>query len=263
MIIRELKVNFKSFIICIIILIILFSVVFEIYPSIIAAANLEIIKNVIKTLPSDVVKAFNLNFDGIETAFGWLKLEGFDLIVLVIGVYSAILGSNILLKEESEKTIEYLNSLPISRTSIILKKYFAGIIYIFLMTISIAIFNYYGIKNSGEFDKKLYWLLSIAPLFSSIVIYTLCLFLSTFAHKTNKMLGICLGIIFISYIFNSLANLSENIKYLKYFSFFSLADIRNIMENCQINPVMVVLTIGFTAIFLILTIMNYNRKELV
>ena len=57
--------------------------------------------------------------------------------------------------------------------------------------------------------------------------------------------------------------MGESTEFLKYISIFTLADIRNVIINVSINPLMVALAIGITAIFMILTIIRYERKELV
>ena len=260
---RELKINLKSFIIWTSILIGLFLVVFLIYPSIINSANMEMIDEMMKIFPEEMLKAFNMDISTIDSAFGWLKTEGFVFVLLITGVYSGILGSNILLKEESDKTIEYLNSVPVTRKNIVLNKILCGLLYIILMIAIIGIFNFIGLSLSGEFDRKSYILLSITPLFSSIVIFAICLFLSTFTHKTKKTLGISLGIVFVSYFLNVISEMGESTEFLKYISIFTLADIRNVIINEFINPLMIVLTIGITVVFMILTTIRYEKKELV
>ena len=260
---RELKINLKSFIIWTSILIGLFLVVFLIYPSIINSANMEMIDEMMKIFPEEMLKAFNMDISTIDSAFGWLKTEGFVFVLLITGVYSGILGSNILLKEESDKTIEYLNSVPVTRKNIVLNKILCGIFYIILMILIIGIFNFIGLSLSGEFDRKSYILLSITPLFSSIVIFAICLFLSTFTHKTKKTLGISLGIVFVSYFLNVISEIGESTEFLKYISIFTLADIRNVILNVSINPILVVLSTGITIVFMILTMICYEKKELV
>ena len=260
---RELKINLKSFIIWTSILIGLFLVVFLIYPSIINSANMEMIDEMMKIFPEEMLKAFNMDISTIDSAFGWLKTEGFVFVLLITGVYSGILGSNILLKEESDKTIEYLNSVPVTRKNIVLNKILCGLFYIILMIVIIGIFNFIGLSLSGEFDRKSYILLSITPLFSSIVIFAICLFLSTFTHKTKKTLGISLGIVFVSYFLNVISEIGESTEFLKYISIFTLADIRNVILNVSINPILVVLSTGITVIFMILTMIHYEKKELV
>ena len=260
---RELKINLKSFVIWTTILIGLFLVVFLVYPSIINSANMEMIDEMMKIFPEEMLKAFNMDISTIDSAFGWLKTEGFVFVLLITGVYSGILGSNILLKEESDKTIEYLNSVPVTRKNIVLNKILCGLFYIILMIVIIGIFNFIGLSLSGEFDRKSYILLSITPLFSSIVIFAICLFLSTFTHKTKKTLGISLGIVFVSYFLNVISEIGESTEFLKYISIFTLADIRNVILNVSINPILVVLAICITVIFMILTMIRYEKKELV
>ncbi|MDD6224319.1 MAG: ABC transporter permease subunit, partial [bacterium] len=180
---REMKVNLKSFLIWLLILIGIFSVVFLIYPSIINSDNIKMMDEMMEMFPKELLTAFNMDISSISSCYGWLKSEGFVFVLFIIGCYAGVLGSNILLKEESDKTIEYLNSLPIKRTNIVYSKVFAGLIYIILMVALLGIFNFIGLSFSGEFDKKQYLLLSITPIFSSTVLYFFCMFLSTFTHK--------------------------------------------------------------------------------
>lgn len=260
---REMKINLKSFIIWTLILIGLFLVVFLVYPSIVNSDSIQMMDEMMKIFPEEMLKAFNMDISSIDTAFGWLKTEGFVFVLLITGVYSGILGSNILLKEESDKTVEYLNSVPVTRKKIVTTKIICGLLYIIIMVVAIGIFNFIGLSLSGDFDRKSYLLLSITPIFSSIVIFAICLFLSTFTHKTKKTLGISLGIVFASYFLNIISEMSESTEFLKYISIFTLADIRNVIINASINPVMVALSIVVTAVFMILSIIHYNRKELV
>lgn len=260
---REMKVNFKSFLIWLLLLIGIFTISFSIYPSIINSDNIKMMDEMMEMFPAEVLKALNMDISSIDSVFGWLKSEGFVFALLLIGCYSGILGSNILLKEESDKTIEYLNSVPVTRKNIVINKILCGLLYIILMIAIIGIFNFIGLSLSGEFDKKSYILLSITPLFTSIVIFAICLFLSTFTHKTKKTLGISLGIVFASYFLNIISEMGESTEFLKYISIFTLADIRNVIVNVSINPLMIALAIVITAIFMILTITHYERKELV
>ena len=75
------------------------------------------------------------------------------------------------------------------------------------------------------------------------------------------MLGISLGIVFISYILQMLSSLSEEVNFLKYLSVFTLADIRNVIVDISINPIMIIISASLSIIFFILTIIRYDRKE--
>lgn len=263
MIKRELKYNFKSFLIWTIIILSIFLLIFLVYPSISNSENIKMIDEMMKLFPEEMLKAFNMDIATMDTAYGWLKTEGFAFIPLIICCYSGILGTNILLKEENDKTIEYLNSLPIKRTSIVLSKAIVGTLFIISITLILGIFNYIGLSLSGEFDKKQYILLSITPIFPALVTYFICLYLSTYTHKTKKMLGISLGFILVSYILQTISTIAEPVEFLKYFSVFTLADVRNVITEISLNPIMILITLVISIILLLLTIINYNKKELV
>ena len=144
------------------------------------------IDEMMKMFPPEMLKAFNMDIASMDSAYGWLKTEGFVLLLLIVGVYASIMGSNILLKEESDKTIEYLNTLPIKRRKILFDKVICSVIYIVLMIVIIGIFNYIGLTLSGDFDKKQYLLLSITPILSALPLFAISLFISTFNRKTKK-----------------------------------------------------------------------------
>lgn len=260
---RELKINFKSFLIWTGILIGLFLVVFLVYPSIIKSDNIQMMDEMMKMFPEEMLKAFNMDIASMDTAFGWLKTEGFILVLLLTGIYASILGSNIVLKEESDKTIEYLNSLPIKRRSILFQKVICALIYIVLMIVIIGIFNYIGLELSGDFDRKQYILLSVTPLLSALPLFSINLFISTFAHKTKKTFGLCLGVSLISYFLQILSEMNEVTEFFKYFTVYTLADVRNVIVDISINPIMIILSLMITAIFIFGSFIRYEKKELV
>ena len=260
---REFKINLKNFIIWLSILIIMFLVVFLVYPYIITDETVKDMDELMKVFPEELLKAFNMDMTSISTAYGWLKSEGLMYLLLVIGFYSSILGGNILLKEENDKTIEYLGSLPIKRSSIITNKVFVSIVYIVLMVFLVGLFNYISLLLSGDFEQKQFILLSITPLIIGLPFFSINLFISTFMHKTKKTIGISLGIVFISYFLNIISELSSKVEYLKYFSIYTLGDVRNIIDDISINPINILISIGISIIFISLTYIRYNKKELV
>jgi ABC-2 type transport system permease protein len=213
--------------------------------------------------PEEVLKAFNMDIASMDSAYGWLKTEGFVFVYLIVGVYASIMGSSILLKEESDKTIEYLNSLPIRRRDILKSKIMCGVLYIILMVVLLGIFNYIGLELSGDFDYKQFLLLSLTPLFIALPLFSINLFISTFCRKTKNTFGIGLGLAFISYFLQILVDLSKEVEFFKYFTVYTLADIRNVILNVSINSLNIILMFVITILFIGLSFIKYERKELV
>ena len=258
----EFKRNLKSFIIWLLILIIMFLVVYLIYPYIMSDNTIKDMDELMKVFPPEMLKAFNIDIASISTAYGWFKSEGFMFVLLIIGFYSSMLGGNILLKEENNKTIEYLNSLPIKRKDIITRKIIVAFIYILLLVMLLMVFNYIALSISGDFNQEQFILLSITPIFVGFPLFGINLLISTLMHKTKKVVGISLGIVFLLYLFNMLSEISTKVEFLKYFSVYTLADVRNVMTDVAINPIMIIISILITLIFVSLSYMIYNKKEL-
>ena len=263
MIKRELKSNFKGFVIWTSILIVIFLLVFAIYPYIITDDTMQSLDEMMKVFPPELLKAFNMDLSSINTAYGWLKSEGFMFVLLITGFYASFIGSNIVLKEENDKTIEYLESLPIKRSKIMTNKVMVAIIYIIGMILVLGIFNYVALLISGDFNEKEFILLSITPILVALPLFGINLFISTFMHKTKKTIGISLGMVFIFYLLSVLSELSDKVEIIKYFSLYTLADTRGVIENIAINPINVIVSLAITVLFISLSYIRYDKKELI
>ena len=184
-------------------------------------------------------------------------------ILIIIGLYSSFLGGSILLKEENDKTIEYLVTLPVKRKNIVTNKIIASFIYIFLITLCLGIFNYISLKISGDINTKQFVLLSLTPILIAYPLFSINLFISTFLHKNKKTIGISLGMVFIFYIISILSEISSKVEFLKYFTIYTLADTRNVMMDMKINLNYNVISVLITVIFIIGTYYRYQKKELI
>ena len=263
MIKRELKANLSSFIIWTSILLFMFLVVFLVYPMLITSENMQMMDEMMAMFPEELLKAFNMDITSLDSAYGWMKSEGFIFMLLISGIYSATLGGNIILKEETEKTCEYLNCLPVKRKTILLNKITVSLIYIVSMILFIGIFNLIALTISGDFDIKQYIMLSIAPILTSLPIFAIMLFISTSTKKFKKLFGIGLGFVFINYFLNIIGELGKKTEIFKYFTIFTLADIRNIILDNSLNPWMFIISSSLTIGFIYGSFIQYERKELV
>lgn len=258
---RELKINLKSFLIWTSILILMYILVFAMYPHIMSTNTSNQIQELMKVFPKEVLSAFNLDLADMSTSLGWLKTEGSIFVILIYGLYSAILGANILLKEENDKTIEFLYSKPISKNKIITNKILASITYIILMAIITTICVVSGLAITGDLELKICLLLCLIPLIPALVFFFLLLFISTFFKKTKHTTGIALAIVFISYFLSTFSSISETTEFLKYASIYSLADIRNVVQTTSYNPICLIIGIFLIFLFAYLTYYSYNEKD--
>ena len=81
---REFRINFRSFCIWLFILVGIFALVYLMYPSITNSENSEMLNEVLKAFPEDLLVAFNMDITDISDSFGWLKSEGYIFILCIL-----------------------------------------------------------------------------------------------------------------------------------------------------------------------------------
>ena len=257
---REFKINFKSLLIWTTIISVTFLLVFILYPVLINTNNVSNLDELIKVFPKELLIAFNMDIISMSISLGFLQSEGITLLMLIYGVYASILGGTILLKEESDKTIEFLYSKPINKNKIVTNKLIIGTINILILNIVTSIIISIGLYLNNEIIIKGILLNSIT-LLPTILIFIFMMFISTFYKKTRKITGICFGFVFLEYFLLTFSNINEKVNFLKFFSVYSLTDLRNIVINNSYNFIFLIIFILLFILFTLGTYIKYNSKE--
>ena len=258
---REFKINFKSLILWSVILLAIYILVFSIYPSLINEDSKQGIEELMKTMPQEMLASFNMDLVGIESAFGWFKTEGYTFLTLIGGIYAAILGGTILLKEENDKTIEFLYSKPVSRNNIVTSKILCGIVNILIFTSIITLGNLIALMGNDDFNLKQFLMISILPILLYYMLFFIMLFISTFMKKTKKSMSLGIAIVFVSYFMQIIGGMGESVKVIKDISLFEFVSSRYIILNNTVDMKYVIIGLVIIAISTFGTYVRYNKKE--
>lgn len=258
---REFKINFKSLVLWTAILLTIYILIFVMYPSLITEETKASLEQMMQSMSQEILASFNMDIVGIETAYGWFKTEGYMFLTIIGGIYSAILGGTILLKEESDKTIEFLYSKPVSRNKIVTSKIICGIVNIFIFTAVIAIGNLIALAGIEDFELKEFLMISIIPILLYYMLFFIMLFVSTFFKKTKKAMSLGIGLVFISYFMQIIGNMGENVEIVKKVSLFEFVSSRYIILNNSIDVKYLWIGLAIIAITAVGTYYRYNRKE--
>ncbi|MBU3131634.1 ABC transporter permease subunit [Clostridium gasigenes] len=100
--------------------------------------DLEKLTEMMEVMPKALLAAFgmdNLNMTKIE---GFYESKGHLIVILMGSIFAVYLSSSLLVKEEDDKTIEYLLSKPITRNEIYCAKYMAFITIITMVKGEVA-----------------------------------------------------------------------------------------------------------------------------
>ena len=69
--------------------------------------------------------------------------------------------------------------------------------------------------------------------------------------------------VFVFYLFNTISEMSDKVKFFKYFSLYTLADTRGIISNGKINIWCIIISLALSLMFGVLSYITYDKKELI
>mgnify|MGYP003036364796 CR=1 FL=1 len=218
-------------------------------------------------MPQEMLEAFNISsmatLATVEGFFGYY----FQYILIASAIFAAMLGTNALVREESEGTIQYLYAQPISRTSIVGEKMLANIVLYTLYWLAIIIVSFFACVIFKDSETE------VSDLFSNFSLLTLSGWIMgmTFLHvgflfsallsSKKSTTSLSLGFVFLTFILGIVGKLQEDFQPLLYFSPIEAATptriFQDVIEGKYMLTDIIVLFLCCLATFWI-----YQRKDM-
>ncbi|OPX43947.1 ABC-2 family transporter protein [Ruminiclostridium hungatei] len=198
----------------------------------------------------------------VTTATGFYGLL-FVYLLIMAAIHAAMLGANILAKEERDRTAEFLMVKPVSRFSVVTAKLAAALVNVLVLNgvtlvLSIAIVNQYakGEQINGD----------IAVLMAAMFIVQL-LFLFTgsgiaaMGKNPRSSASIATAILLLTYIISVMVDMNNKLAFLKYITPFKYFDVRQTYEG-GLKPLSVALSLAVIAVMAGVTYRFYGKRDL-
>jgi ABC-2 type transport system permease protein len=185
--------------------------------------------------------------------------------MLVLGsVYSIVLSSNIILKEEYNKTAEYLLTRPLTRSEIFRSKLLVIFINIMLLNLvtSLAGFLSIVLVKKGTFSLNAFLILSLYTLLLNLLFASAGLLISTAVKRPRPVTTLCIGLVIILYFVFTISKITQSVAKIGYLTPFKYVDTNVIDPAYRLDPVNVIYFIGFTLFFLVVSYRIYLRKDI-
>lgn len=257
---REFRAHIKSLLIYSLI-IFLFSITgftkFKAY-----AENPEML-NILNQMPKAVLDALNM------TVFNLTTLSGFYGIMhiyyaLILGIAAVMWGSDVIAKEERDKTVEFSLVLPVTRRRVVTAKLLAVVTHSILLW-GITILSFFVSSRSytpdegfwGFFYRSMAGLLLLQMIFVAIGIFLGCTL-----QQYRRTSAIAIAILLATYFGAVVSSIHEKLDFLKYFSPFKYVDAGMIWREGKIEPIFVWLSLIIIVLCVGLAYWRYNRRDL-
>ncbi len=257
---RELKANFKSLIIWGVI-VILFAVVgfakFSAY-----AGNPDMLA-ILNELPQAFLDAFNMQAFNLTTLSGFYGVM-FTYFALILSIAASMWGSDIISKEERDKTVEFSLTLPVTRSRLVTAKTLAGLVNcigLLLITWGVTVISAQSYQPDSEFYDFLN--LSILALFiMQLIFLAIGIFLGCAMKRYKRASSVAVSLLLGTYFLSIISELNKNLGFLKYFSPFRYFDPGMLLHDSRIDMTFVWLSLGIILVSMVGAYLTYARRDL-
>ncbi|PLV56387.1 ABC transporter permease [Thermotoga sp. SG1] len=255
----DLKRYIKSTLAWTIVLILLQFMYAAFYPSM--AKETELITKWMKVMPKAFVKLFGLEDMDFSNIMNYLAMVSSIYVTLVGGVFASLTGVRSISREESEKTIEFLLSKPVSRSEVVFSKFLSSLIHVLIFDalLFVSLFFFANVYSSSPIEMDKFIVFALSQTVLHITLMNISFLVGTL--RSDSALSFGLGTTFVLYVLNMISKLTDSAEFLKYFTPFSYTDPSNIIRHGfpEYSGLFFVLV---NASLLIVSIVSFSRKDI-
>jgi ABC-2 type transport system permease protein len=185
--------------------------------------NQSKISGMMKIIPSGMLQFKGIsNFDDLLSVLGFYGVNNIIYMMVLGSIYAIVLSSGILLKEEYNKTAEFLLTRPLTRSEIFISKLAVLALNVFLLNLitSTAGFISLELVKNKPFNVNAFLILSLYTLLLNFLFGAIGLFLSTLIKRAKPITAMSIGLVLIFYFIFTLSKITPGISKIGYLSPF-------------------------------------------
>ena len=206
-------------------------------------------------------EAFGMDQLNFGTLIGYYAVECGNMLGIGGAFFAAIIGITALMKEERDRTAEFLLTHPVSRIKVISEKLISSFAIVLILNIVVLLCAVASIKM---IDEEIFWeellIFHLAYMLMQFEITGICFGISAFIKKSG--MGIGIGIAGLMYLLNIIANITEDAQFLKYITPFGFTEGSDIINNKEINIDYLIPGMIIMVICIIIGYVKYNKKDI-
>lgn len=259
--IREMKAHRKSLIIwCVGIALMIISQMSK-YAA--TSSNGQSLNDLMSKMPKSLQALLGTGTFDLSKLSGYYGMISLYLI-LIATIHAAMLGADIISKEERDKTSEFLFVKPISRSKIVTAKLLAAFSNIFVLNI-ITLSSSIAIAERYSKGEPMTWVI-VNLMMGMFVLQLIFMLLGTGIAAVSKnpksASSLAMGILLATFVLYNAIDLNSNLEGLKYLTPFKYFEAKNLIFEVGFEPVFVILSVSIIAVLLSATYVFYRKRDL-
>ncbi|MCJ7625731.1 MAG: ABC transporter permease [Anaerolineaceae bacterium] len=258
--IRELKANLRSLIIWGVILILFMTIGMSKFSA--YEGNPEMLA-ILDSMPPALLSAFNFNAFNLTTVTGFFGVM-FTYLALIVSISAVMWGSDIISKEERDKTVEFALTLPIPRQRLITAKILAALVNcigLLLITWGTSLVSVAKYQPDSKFYDFLL-LCMLALLIIQMIFLSVGIFLGCAMKQYKQSSSVAVSILLGTYFLSIISGLNKNLEFLKYFSPFKYFDPAALLHESKLDITFVLISAAIFEICIIGAYFTYSKRDL-
>jgi ABC-2 type transport system permease protein len=205
--------------------------------------------------------AFGMDKVSVATLPGFYATEISIIFLLGGAMFAAMTGAVLLSKEEEGHTMEFLHTMPVSRTYIYLWKYVALLLLIIVFNAVCIGLDVIGFVTIGEeIAMAEYVEYHILALVMQIEIGSICYLISSVCKR--KQIGLALGIAVLFYLMDIMCNIVPDLEFLRFFTPFYYANAAQIYSGGDSRIGLMFLGLAVTIVAVFAGGMVYKKRDM-
>jgi ABC-2 type transport system permease protein len=217
----------------------------------------------LESLPTAFLEAMQFNAFNLTTVTGFFGVM-FSYFALLGAVFAVMLGSDIISKEERDKTVEFSLTLPIPRRRLITSKLFAAVVYciaFLLITWGISIISVARYQPEDKFYNFL-TLCMLSIFFIQLIFLSVGVFLGCALKYYKRTSSVAVSLLLGTYFLSIISGLNEDLNFLKYFTPFRYFDPLVLLNESRLDLTFIGISAGIVTILIVGAFVTYARRDL-
>jgi ABC-2 type transport system permease protein len=207
--------------------------------------------------------AFNMDSFNLTTVTGFLGVM-FSYFTLMLSIAAAMWGSDIISKEERDKTVEFSLTLPVKRSKVVTAKTLAAVVNCFaLLLITGAMIAAVAGQYNPDSDFNNFLFLGLATIFVlQLIFLAVGVFLGCAMKQHKRASAAAVSVLLGTYFLSIISSLSGNLEFLKYFTPFRYFNTVALMQDSKIEIPFLLLSVVIVGVLMYGAYATYQRRDL-
>jgi len=221
------------------------------------------INTLMRQLPKAVQVIFGMSGFDLSKAIGFYGVLYMYLIVMAT-IHAVVLGSEIISKEERDRTSEFLFAKPVLRSKIITAKLLAALATMIVLNIvtlvsSILVVGYYNTAGSVTHDILT---LMAGMFFLQLIFLSIGMSIAAISKKPKAAASMATAVLLVTFILSIIIDINSKLQFLKYVTPFKYFDAKNILPSGELDRVYIALSGVIIVALLTATFRFYAKRDL-